>query len=211
MSGFGDAVRYLYSQFILRDILSFITPGAIIVVAATYTLFPEIFSDYYVPWPLYIPLFGFFYMIGYAVQCLQVLCGHIRIHKKDESTFIERIGLIGCKWQTKVDIYKIPREKTIQFLNVAHKAKWTLQHRERSIVLKQMSANSFGAIIIAGILLLTDRFCTYQYSNIIMVSIVGFLFLLSLLFGYRTSEFAVCTTEREVIRFSNNRELNEDK
>ena len=30
----GDAIKYLYSQFILRDVLSFVTPGAIVVLTA---------------------------------------------------------------------------------------------------------------------------------------------------------------------------------
>ena len=35
MGDIGSAIKYLYSQFILRDVLSFVTPGAIVVWIAT--------------------------------------------------------------------------------------------------------------------------------------------------------------------------------
>jgi len=32
MAGFGDAIKYLYQEFMLQDILSFVTLGAIITL-----------------------------------------------------------------------------------------------------------------------------------------------------------------------------------
>ena len=41
MADFGYAIQYLYRQFILRDVLSSITPGAIVVSTAFLILLPE--------------------------------------------------------------------------------------------------------------------------------------------------------------------------
>src|SRR3972149_6490736 len=48
-----------------------ITPGAIVVLTGAYVTSPEIFkTPHYVPWPLYIPLFGLFFIMGFGLQCL---------------------------------------------------------------------------------------------------------------------------------------------
>ena len=79
MRDFGNVIKDLYEKFILRDILSFVTPGAIVVLTA-FVLFIqeptlrdnlEKFFEYSrsMHWLLYIPLFGVFYTVGFAIQC----------------------------------------------------------------------------------------------------------------------------------------------
>ena len=79
MGDIGNTIKYLYEKFILRDLLSFITPGAIIILIAFLLFLPEpslsqrldtvlkYSGDMH--WLLYIPLFGLFYIVGFAVQC----------------------------------------------------------------------------------------------------------------------------------------------
>ncbi len=69
----GDAIKYLYSQFILRDVLSFITPGAIVVFVATYLFYFELI-DHPIHWLLFIPLFGVCYIVGFALHCFKEFC-----------------------------------------------------------------------------------------------------------------------------------------
>ena len=218
----GDAIKYLYSQFLLRDVLSFITPGAIVVLSAILVLLPEpcisqrintLFQySNSIRWLLYIPLFGIFFLTGYAIQCLQCLFGYVRLHRLDKSRCDQRSDILHSGWQDKPDyVWKEAREKVMDFLNVTARADWARQHCERSVILKQMCANSFGAIIIAGIFLLTDAFCPYKYADVLTVSVVSILLLISMLWGYRNSELAVDTIERKVESLHDAGKLKEDK
>jgi hypothetical protein len=201
MSGLGDAIKYLYSQFILRDVLSFITPGAIVVLTAFLLFLPEpcltqrletLFRySTSIYWLLYIPLFGLFYVTGYALQCIK--------------------NLMHCCYSTKkTESLKSKREKEIEFLNVAALTEWATQHRERVVVHKQMCVNNFVAIIIAGIFLIVDAFCPWQYVNITIVSVVIIFLLVSVFCDYRDSVAAQDTIEDKIIELGKKGELKED-
>jgi len=220
MSGFGDAVKYLYNQFILRDVLSFITPGAIVVFTAILLLLTEpdlgqglrtVFrysTSFH--WLLYIPLFGLFYAVGYAIQSMLALLGCIRLHRLDKGTPKQRFKLLWLGWQDREDYLKCARKRTIRFSNVTANVGWANQIRERAIVLKQMGANVSGAIVIASVFI-GISFSSCVTIHVVIFSIVAFILILSLFWGYRSSEFAVDTIEEEIIQFDKNRELNEDK
>jgi hypothetical protein len=205
MGGFGDAVKYLYEKFILRDVLSFITPGAIIVVTATYLLFPEMFS-YHIPWPLYIPLFGFFYMVGFATQCLGEMFGLIRFSPYTEKSWRKRWSMFLCSWDKN---YETPTKSNIwwwtaykhwdKFLDAVkedtgHNER-ERQVRERLVIFKQMCANSFLAGVIS-VIFIAVNFCPWQYANLLIVSLAAFLLLASLFWGHRVHELRQYTQER---------------
>lgn len=111
--GLGDAVKYLYSQFILRDVLSFITPGAIVFLTAFLIILPETCLSQRVDtlfeysrkvhWLLYILLFGVFYIVGFSIQCFGEIIGFIRIHRIAQSCFSQRFKIFGCNWACKRD------------------------------------------------------------------------------------------------------------
>jgi len=70
MSDIGDTVEHLYDNFLLRDLLSFVTPGAIVVISALLLKFcPSQILDFSksIPFIMYIPIFGVFYIIGFAI------------------------------------------------------------------------------------------------------------------------------------------------
>ena len=193
MASFGDAIKYLYGKFLLRDILSFVTPGAIVVLTATYLFFPEMLCRS-IAWPLYIPLFGLFYATGFAVECLERLFGCVRLHTLDNASCKQRWSILCGNWRKKPDIYKEFREAAIQFLWMSRHHDWAGQDYERKIVLKQMCANNFGAIIIAGVLFLFS-FCQNVWVKFGILSLVILFLLLSLYWGYRDFTIAVTTTE----------------
>lgn len=84
MEGIGDAIKYLYDKFLLRDVLSFIVPGAIVSIPAAYIINPNI-VNYPLPWPFYILIFGAVYMLGFSLQCLGQLMGVIHHYPPDFS------------------------------------------------------------------------------------------------------------------------------
>jgi hypothetical protein len=160
-------------------------------------------------WLLYIPLFGVFYMMGFAVECLERLFG-IRIHKLDESCFQQRLRIFCGNLAEKSDIYKVFREKAIEFFWMSRNHDWAGQNYERLVVLKQMCASNFGAIIIAGVLFGVS-FCQNEWVKIGVLSLVILFLLLSLFWGYRDFTIAVTTMENKFRSLKNEEKLKEDE
>lgn len=146
-----DTIKYIYRQFILRDVLSCITPGTIVVVTALFLYWPGLLNRP-IAWPFYIPLFGLFYAIGFAIECLERLFGCVRLHTLDNASFRQRLSIFSRGWRTNADIYMEFREAAIDFMLLSRNHEWAQQDYERKIVLKQMCAGNAGAIAIAVVL-----------------------------------------------------------
>jgi len=200
MGDFGNAIKYLYSQFILRDVLSFITPGAIIVFTMLFLFYREIF-DYSFHWLLYIPLFGVFYMVGFAVQCFGELTGLIRTHRLAESNFGQRLSvLLKRNWANDQRIWWIQahRERVAynEYVNEEeHRGEraWARSQDERMVVLKQICANNFLAVVIVGIFIPINQCCCAS-SWCLLILVVPLL--AALFWGYCVHELRLDTIDR---------------
>jgi|WetSurMetagenome_2_1015567.scaffolds.fasta_scaffold05260_9 hypothetical protein len=84
MSDLSDTIKGFYSDFILRDLLSFVTPGAIVggafMIALSYVgsgskfgLQNFLFMINHIPIFIWILLFGLFYIIGFGLQNIREL------------------------------------------------------------------------------------------------------------------------------------------
>jgi len=82
MSDLSDTIKGFYSEFILRDLLSFVTPGAIVVGASiialsdlvmgsNFRLLDFLFIFNHIPIFIWILLFGLFYIIGLGLQYIR--------------------------------------------------------------------------------------------------------------------------------------------
>jgi len=207
MGAFGDAVKYLYQNFILRDILSFVTPGAIIFLTAFLMFIPEsslaqrlatLFEySHSIHWLLYIPLFGVFYMIGFAVQCFGEIIGIIRVHRYAKGCCRQRCRIFWCNWDAESNIWwRKAHEEVVKFHKKAERVEWAGQQHERLVVLKQMCANGFLAMVIAASLIPINH---YGKSPLFLL-IVGIPLLVSLFWGYRVHELRMDTMDKEIRR-----------
>lgn len=164
MSDIGDAIKYLYREFILRDLLSFVTPGAIVIVSALlfrFDLYQTLTFSKLIPLILYIPVFGVFFMVGFAIQILGAEILHIiRFHTRDTDT----------------DNY----ECLAKFLSKADEEE--KRQRERFVVLKQMCGNGAIAILIAAILLIIKLWP--PSSSVLVLIIMTILISLFLFLGH---------------------------
>jgi len=165
MSEIGDGIQYLYSKFIMRDLLSFVTPGAIIV--GTLFLIHWDFSwkfDFFkdIPFILYIPSFGVLYIVGFAVQCLG-------------AEFIPAIKFHNCETD-KIHFMKVAKLQKID-------REMALSQHERFVVLKQMCGNGALAISIAGLLLFINLIGVPILSSYIL-GIMIVLLIISLYKGH---------------------------
>jgi hypothetical protein len=74
MQGISEAIKYLYEDFIFRDVLGYVTPGAILIgcVLLLYYTDPTVVINTLsaIPVVLYIPIFGIAFVIGFALENL---------------------------------------------------------------------------------------------------------------------------------------------
>ncbi|MFH0942108.1 MAG: hypothetical protein V1823_03700 [Chloroflexota bacterium] len=216
MEGFGSSIKYLYQNFILRDVLSFITPGAIIVLTAFYLfLYPWISSHYpqilFIHWLLYIPIFGLFFVVGFAVQCFGEIIGLVRFWPPTPAltgwnVFWNKLQIFGRNWgqrtQNRWLFEECLRQRTqnrwlfderLRLEHLSDRAEATehdenaQQSLERLVVLQQMCVNNFLAISIA-LVFLAWYSCSWTPIKLILLVIIGlvaFFLLVSLFWGYR--------------------------
>ena len=72
MQGFADAIKYFYQQFILRDFLAYVTPGALVIACVLFVKTGN-FDTWLktlgkIPLLAYLVLFGLSFAIGFALQ-----------------------------------------------------------------------------------------------------------------------------------------------
>jgi len=209
MGDIGNAIKYLYSQFILRDVLSFITPGAIVVLTAFMLYMPEprlnTLLDYSTSmhWLLYISLFGLFYIVGFAVQCFGEMFGCITYTPYAEKSWGKRFRILWRNWDNDYENVDKPGNKSniwwwreskelAAFWEAIKGDEQVRQGHERLVVLKQMCANNFIAIIIAVFFLIID---CLDWSPWLML-IVAIPLLASLFWGHRVHLLKQYTRER---------------
>jgi hypothetical protein len=206
----GDAIRYLYRQLILRDVLSFVTPGAIVVFTATYLWHSSIPYDN-IHWLLYIPIFGLFYMVGFAAQCLGELFGIIRFTPYGERSWGKRWRVFCCNFtknypersENKQDSkdreesniwWWEEEEELSKFYDKAEQEEGIKQGHERLVVLKQMCANGFATIFIAATLIAFHHFRPDEWRWLLLFWSV--MLLVALFWGYRVHMLKQYTREK---------------
>lgn len=169
----------------MRDILSFLVPGAIVVFALLY-LFGE-GQNYIVnilksvsSW-IYLPLFGFCYVIGFALQCLGTdLFPVLKFHDKRCSKHKDK----QCFWQRNCSLCYCEHLKVLKKFNELSE-EIRGQH-ERFVVLKQMCGNNTLALsVVIIVIFVRILFRGYTYHSIgviiVMLLLVWFLYI-----GYKS-------------------------
>ena len=178
-------ITSFYSDFILRDVLSFVTPGAILLGSLLYTFWPSdfIINEFLKVNPLlFIPLFGLCYMIG---------IGLMMIGEKKDLTYgktrfpVCQLGIFPTYYKENVK-NQLDLTKTI-FEKLAGKNNKDdyLKMRERYIIFKQACGNcaiSFMCSII--ILAIKIGIIGTDFVPTIIMIIIMFLLLFPLTNGF---------------------------
>jgi len=196
MSDFSNAIQNLYERFLLRDVLSFIAPGAIVIVTTVYLFLPDILERH-IPWPLYFPIFGLFFIVGFALQCFGEWIGIVHFWPKYRSNCRQRWSMWGCDWHKCDHLWWEEAQKEMaKFYKITEckESGWARQNYERWVVLKQMCINGFLAVCVAGALLLI-HFSKIQW----LILIVIILLTISLFWGSRTQLLRQDTWRKVVV------------
>ena len=171
MKELNDLFQNLYRNFILRDLLSFIIPGAIIVIP----LFSPYVEPYIKPYlghnnSLSFPegaalatlLFGLFYIVGFTVQCLGAEVLKILLFY-NEGKFSPAAN------QTTFEVYYTNTIKIGESNYDAIKSRF-----ERFVALKQMCGNCSLALLISGVYLQIYYLCGSLYLLFSVVIVISY-------------------------------------
>jgi hypothetical protein len=82
----AEAVKYFYEKWLLRDVLSFVTPGALVVsaIALQYFSSDELLTILAgLPLLAYVPIFGALYIIGFGLQNLGYTIRALKWHDRE--------------------------------------------------------------------------------------------------------------------------------
>lgn len=163
MSEAGETIKNLYQKFVMRDILSFITPGAIFVMCCLYLygwdLSKIIRISKEIHFILYLPIFGVFYVLGLSFQFVGTAKSEfIRIHNR-------------TSWNEHLCYLK-------EFYNVTRNDEEAKNQHERFVVLKQACGNNCVALVFSGLLVLVKLFYVSQATWTSLVLLLSFLLVI---------------------------------
>lgn len=165
----------------MRDLLSLVLPGSIVIMSLL-LLFIE-FDQLYryvkeIHFLLYIPIFGFCFLMGFFVQCFGTLISNkrpiIKMYKPRWLNTNENVG--GDKGNEVTMPSKIVcAKRNIETLKLQGRYK---QHWERIVVLKQMCGNNAMALLISMIIYMNKIY----YKEVRIPTIREWLLILTYFF-----------------------------
>lgn len=185
MQAITDAIKYFYQEFILRDVVAYVAPGAILATCVLWVVFG---SDSAVkillgvPKIAYLPLYGVIFITGLGLENLGEMLGVLRFHNRvDES-----------RKRSKERNRPSDREhfRVLQQFHRATSAQvdpekadgygvWLERTRERITVKKYASGNIAIAILVSMILwLVTNRWPEWRLHAVVAVGAILIMALL---------------------------------
>lgn len=164
----GDSITNLYERLVIRDLLSFVTPGAIVVLSIFLLWRPEL-SDFFnvdaafsfFPFMLYLLIFGLFYVVGVVIHFFGRALRLTAVHKyNSEEEYMRRVqGILISDKERVVNLY------------------------ERFVLLKWLCGNNAVAVAIGGILLIVKLMQSDNPASCIigtLIIVAAAVFFLSL-------------------------------
>jgi hypothetical protein len=150
MQGITEAIKYLYTQFILRDVVAYVAPGAILAACLLRVHFPDLEQTLRfierIPKVAYVPIYGLLFTLGLGIQNFGVMIKLLKdnVRKDDE----ERFGKLQ-------DFHRVVFSGPDQKNNYAETLERT---RERIEVKKYASGNIALALVMGTIVILLAKF-----------------------------------------------------
>ena len=168
----------LYKNFFMRDLLSFFTPGVILVYTILlshydWCLIHCMMEIQKISFFFYIPLFFIIYVIGFAIQCWGAEITHtLKFHR-----YKTHFDFLASQNKFQKGLYEYPYAEA---------------ERERFVVLKQMCGNNAWAVFFAAIVAIGQKisFLPNWFDPFtIFTGIIGFLLFFSLIVGHHVHVF----------------------
>jgi hypothetical protein len=198
MQGMAEAIKYLYQHFILRDVVAYVAPGAILAACLLRLhyggLDPALKFIKDIPPIAYVPIYGLLFTIGLGIQNFgemikfrggSLLKDHTRENNKvrfDKLQEFHRAVLSSQVSKQMVNEYTEVLERT----------------RERIEIKKYASGNIAVALVMTAISMLVAKTFTNSASWVILA--IGAILAVSLIHANRSQARNVQTWEDEAIR-----------
>ena len=190
MQGLAEGIKYLYQQFILRDVVAYVTPGTILaacvlrVYLGSETAAVAFIKD--IPAVAYIPIYGFLFITGLGIQNLGELIKLLPEHDR------------GSDPQRFAILQEFHRATSGQVTDAKNDYGEALERtRERIEVKKYASGNIALAMVISGILIWITK--SFPYSARWAVVAVGAILVAALIRAQRHQLHNVTTWEDRAI------------
>ncbi|MBI3659242.1 hypothetical protein HY230_02055 [Candidatus Acetothermia bacterium] len=190
MSGLVEVIKYFYEDFILRDFLAYVTPGAILIGAVILLQFSDNLSQVReiikeIPFILYIPIFGVLFIVGYALEGLGERLGILKWH-----------GYCNDEQALKALVYIQSIETITKEVGLGDRLRL---YRERYSVKKHMCGNASVSIALSLVLL----FCKILYPILFYTALVALTSILVIALGFGHHDLLKRQTsfENEVLEF----------
>ena len=196
MQGIAEAIKYFYQEFILRDIVAYVTPGTILAACMLRIHLGSVTEVITwierIPKVAYVPIYGFLFITGLGIQnlgeMLKVLPEHDR-HGRDKDK--ERFGKLQ-EFHRATAFRKGPDEKNDYGESLE-------RTRERIEVKKYASGNIAAALVISGILFWVTK--SFPGSTRLAFVFVGVVIVASLIRAHQRQLHNVTIWEDHAIDY----------
>ncbi|MEK6281057.1 MAG: hypothetical protein AABN95_11950 [Acidobacteriota bacterium] len=169
MAEVAESIKYFYQEFILRDVLSYVTPGAIVAGCVLKLNYGDsagiLLKD--LPGVYYIPIFGVLFLIGFALQNLGELLHILKWHdRRNDKTHLQILKTFHSRSKA-----------------VGENAEWIERTRERMAVKKIASGTAIMATLISLVLIALKEY--YPASLEVAEVLLCLLLVIALYQGHR--------------------------
>ena len=149
MEGLAEAIKYLYQQFILRDVVAYVTPGTILAACLLRLHFgdqtPAVDFIKNIPTVAYVPIYGLLFTMGLGIQHFGELISALKQHHRPNRE--ERLG----------KLQEFHRAVLLSSVNDQY-AEALERTRERIEIKRYACGNIALALVLALILILIAKF-----------------------------------------------------
>jgi hypothetical protein len=174
MQGIAEAIKYLYQQFILRDVVAYVAPGAILAACLLRLHFGgldpalEFIND--IPPVAYVPIYGLLFTIGLGIQNFGEIIKLLKDHRRDSDE--DRFDKLQ-EFHRAVLSSQVSRQMVNEYSEVLERT------RERIEIKKYASGNIALAVVIGAISILVAKTFTNSASWTILA--IGAILAVSLI------------------------------
>jgi hypothetical protein len=174
MQGIAEAIKYLYQQFILRDVVAYVAPGAILAACLLRLHFggldPALRFIKDIPQVAYVPIYGLLFTIGLGIQNFGEMTKLLKEHMRDNED--ERFDKLQ-QFHRAVLSKQVSHQMVTEYPDALERT------RERIEVKKYASGNIALALVMGAISMLVAK--TFANSAKWTILAVGAILAVSLI------------------------------
>jgi hypothetical protein len=157
MSGLAETIKYLYQQFILRDVVAYVAPGTILATCLLRVHFrglePAVLFIQGIPKIAYVPIYGLLFTLGLGIQnfgnLIRLLKDNVR--KDDKGHLSEELRFERLQDFHRVVLSRHTPDQRDEY------AEWMERTRERIEVKKYASGNIALALAMGTVVILLAK------------------------------------------------------